>query len=122
MSNRIAGGAIRSALEEDDFWFVILNECLYALKRVHEIVIRRGGFHRQIQFCSRGHSGTGFISKTSTGIKKSSIFVNVCDENFGIRLKRIEDAIAMVRVDVDISDAVEARKCVSTVRSPLQRH
>ena len=51
------------------------------------------------------------------GIEETAVFVQVGEREVGIALERVEHAVAVVRVDVDVRDAADARRSFAPLRS-----
>ena len=77
------------------------------MARESGVVGARG--HREIQLRSLRGAATGLIGSTCTGVQITPVLMHVREDDSRVVLERIEHTIAVVRIDVDVSDAFQPR-------------
>ena len=102
VSDRVASHAVGAALEEDDLGAMVVDEVFHFAEGGSELFVGRPRLHRQIQFCSLRAAETRLLNRTRPRIEKSSVFMNICVEEFGIRFEGVVHAVGMVNVNIDI--------------------
>ena len=73
-----------------------------------KVGISCAGRYRDIQLCAPGATLAGFSGGACAGIEKAAFFVQVGEDQLRILFKGVEDAVAVVGVDIDIGDAANA--------------
>ena len=63
-------------------------------------------WHGNIELGSFGDPNSAFFHRTGTGVEVAAILVQVNKYQIGITLKSIEDAVAMMRVNIHIGDTL----------------
>src|SRR5918994_6589033 len=65
--------------------------------------------HGNIEFGAASHPPTRFLRCAGSGVKISPVLVQVGKDYPLVFLEAVEHAIAMMRIDIDICDALERR-------------
>ena len=61
-----------------------------------------------LSFVPAAGAAPRFAAATRAGIEKAAVLVQVGEQHVGILLERVEHAVAVMRVDVDVGDAANA--------------
>src|SRR4051812_5525379 len=71
--------------------------------------IIRGRRHRNIELSARRRSLANLRSTTGSGIQIPSVLVQVGKDYAGVVLKCVKDPVTVMRIDIDISNALQTR-------------
>src|SRR5262245_16292108 len=105
IGKRIAREPVRAALEDQELGARLVDEALGLLPCAHELRIARAGRERQVQLGALGRAAPGLVHRAGPRIEKLTVLVDVHANDVGVVLELVEDAVAMVHIDVDIGDA-----------------
>src|SRR3982751_6861371 len=108
MGERIAIKAVCAALKNNECGFRATQKIDYAFPLTQKLRIASAGRHRNIQLGSLGLALARFGGVSSARVQKPAVLVYVSDEHLGITFIRIVKSIAVVNIDVDVSDAPDA--------------
>src|SRR5690606_15584114 len=107
MSDGIACQAVRATLQKNELRSALAQQRFHPLpfREEHRVVGTRR--QRNIELCPAGRAGTGLLRRTCAWVQVPAVLVQIREDDARIRLERIEDAVSMVRVDVDVSDGLQ---------------
>ena len=103
----IAGETVGAALEDDELGFGGVDVGLDPIPGIEEGVVAGAREQRDVELGALGCARAGLVRPPGARIEKAAVLVDVADEDLGIILEGVEDAVAVVGVDVDIGDAVD---------------
>ena len=83
------------------------EELLHPRPGSHEFAIPRAGRHRDIELEPLALAGAGFRCRTGPGIKIAAVLVEIGKNEPGPVGKSVIHTVAMMRIDIDIGDALE---------------
>ena len=63
---------------------------------------------RNVELRSLRGAAPGFAAAARAGIQKAPVLVQVDELELGVGLERVEHAVAVMRIDVDVGDAADA--------------
>ena len=101
----VAGEAVGAALEDHELGRMPLEMRLDHGPRGQEFVVARAGRQGQVELAAHGRAGADLVRRTGARVQESPVLVRVGEDQRRVVLEGVEDAIAMVRVDVDVGDA-----------------
>ena len=107
MRERVAGEAVGTALQHDELGRVVLEMPQYACPYGLEGGIIGARRERQVQFGAARGALAALFGAAGARIEKSTIFVDVGEDQLRLVLEGVEHTVAVMRVDVDICDALE---------------
>ena len=106
--DRIAAERVGPALQQDQLGFRGLEIALGFLPGLEEHRVVGARRQRNVQLRSLRGAAPGFAAAARAGIQKAPVFVQVDELELGIGLERVEHAVAVMRVDVDVGDTADA--------------
>ena len=106
MRDRIALETVGTALHDDELRFAGFEVLLHALPDQRKFCVVGAGGQRHVQLGPARRAGAGLISGAGPRVQEATILVNIGKQGVRIILETVEHAVAVVRVDVDISDAL----------------
>ena len=106
--DRIADDRVGTALQEDQLRFRGIEVLLHLVPSSEKRRVVGAGRQRNVQLRTRSRTAAGLAAAAGAGIQKASVLVQIGIEHIGIFLEGIEDAVAVMRVDVHIGYAAYA--------------
>lgn len=107
MGDGIAGETVGSALEQDNLRLRFSQETFGRVPLFQKLRIVRAGRHRDVEFGTRRSPLAGLPRHTSSRIEIAPVFMEVDDGDIGVVHKPIENAVPMMRVNIDVSDTAD---------------
>ena len=104
----IALQAVRAALHDNELWLHRFEVALNALPGFPKITVTGAGRQRNIQFRATSGSGARLVGRARSRVQEPAIFVDIGKDKVGIGLETVKDAVAVVRIDIDVSHPLEA--------------
>src|SRR5688572_11833052 len=108
VGDRVAFEAVRPALEQDELRTGRAQVFLDARPGGDEIRVGRAGQHRQVELGAHGGTGASLACGTGPRIKVPTVLVYVGEQQIRVGFVGVENPVAMVGVDIDVSDAADA--------------
>ena len=108
VGNRVSLQAVGAALHQDEFRFLRIDTGFHLLPRPPEFSVICARSHGDIQFCSLRPAFAGFMRMTRSRVQVPSVLVDIGKDQVGVILKSVENAITMMRVDIDVGDAPQS--------------
>ncbi len=105
---RVALETVGTSLQQYEFRLCMVYEGLDAAPHYFEITVISACRHRNIELGSARTALPRFFGRTCSRIQMAAIFVDICKDQIRVIFKRVEHAVAMMRVDIDVGDALNA--------------
>ena len=106
--DRIAAERVGPALQQDQLGLRGFEIALDFLPRLEEHRVVGARRQRNVELRADGGAAPRFAAAAGAGIEKAPVLVQVGELELGICLERVEHAVAMMRIDVDVGDAANA--------------
>src|SRR5581483_2208007 len=81
--------------------------CKYLRPRSEEFAITGAGRKIHVQLRSFRWALAGFVRTTSSRLERAIVLVDVGEDQIGIIFERIEDAVAVMHVDIDVGHPLD---------------
>ena len=105
----VPGDAVGTGLQDNELGAAVADELLRAAPGGKEIRVGdRGRGQRQVEFATSRLAQAGFITETRARVEVAAVFVYVPDPHGRIFFLGIKDTIAVVRIDIHVSDTLDA--------------
>ncbi len=108
MGDRISLQAVRTALKQDEFGAPLAQKCLRAVPSLEESGIVSTRWERHVELRTARSARAGLVGGTRARVEIAAILMEIDEDEGRVRLERIEDAIAMMRVDIDVGDRAQS--------------
>ena len=108
MSERVAVQAIRPALEHHELRLVLAQMRDDTRPGFEELAVACAGRERDVELGALGSALAGLAGITGPGVQIASVLVDIGEDQVGVVLVRVKDAVAVVHIDVDVGDAADA--------------
>ena len=106
MGKRVTRNAVGTALKDDEFRCGLFNERLHFEPGGVECLIAGIGWHGDIEFAPFGRPFAGLASAACAGVEVTAIFMQVGKDQVWVLFKGVEDAIAVVGINIDIGHSL----------------
>src|SRR5690606_4867548 len=100
VGDRVAFHAVSAALEDDELRLEALEVRNHLWPHACERGVVRAGRQRQVQLRATRSSATRLVGRAGARIKKPAVLVDVGEDDRRVFFERIEDAVAVMRVDI----------------------
>ncbi len=107
MRNRVALQAVSPALQDDELRFPGIDECMHSFPGRFEFLITGAGWHWYVQLGALRLTLTRLAGGAGSRIEILAILVEIRKNDIGIALKTVKHTVAMMRVNIDIRDALQ---------------
>ena len=108
VGNRITLQAVGAALHENELRLLRIDIGLHPLPCPPELGVIRARRQGNIQFCSLRPALAGLVRMTGSRVQVPSILVDIGKYQVGIILESVEDAVAVMSVDIDVGDSLQS--------------
>ena len=108
MGYRITFQAIGATLHDDEFRFGGGKILLDLYPDTMKIGVVRAGRERNIEFASACLALSSLFSRSGTRIQIATVFMDIRKYQVGIFLKTVENAVAVVSVNIDLGDTFDS--------------
>jgi hypothetical protein len=105
--DRVARERVRAALQQDQLRTRGVDVALDFLPGCEERLVAGAGRHRHVELRALGRAAASLRAAARAGIKETAVLVQVGKRDVGVALERVEHAVAVMRVDVDVRDAAQ---------------
>ena len=112
--DRITFKTVSTALHEDELGLPGINVCLDPVPGLIKLLVIRTSCNRNIELRAFCPALARLVRMAGTRVEHASVLVDVSKNQVRIVLKAIENTVTVVRVDIDIGDALEA-ECLAQV-------
>ena len=107
--DRIALKAVGAALHDDELWSHGVQVRLDLFPGLMEVAVIRARRERDVQLGATCTARAGLLGSAGAGVKKAAVFVEVGEQQIGVVLETVKDAVAMMGININVGNALDSK-------------
>ena len=108
LRERVTGQPIGPALQDEELRRVLFQMRFYRRPGLHELTIARTRRQFDVELGAGGGARASLVGAPAAGKQRATVLMQVGDDYPRVGFKAVEHPIAMMGVDIDIGDPLDA--------------